>query len=157
MSVLDLSGADTSGFDPIPSGTYNVRVERAEWGEVSEQSELLAGAPRLNIGFVVTDGDYEGRWVWNGFIVPPESYDETKAARMKGFLVNFLDAAQVIDKSDEKSLKKLNMDVGDLIGRELSVRVARKPRSRGSSEMVNAINGYHKLGELAEAGTSGLL
>src|SRR5215831_15059403 len=95
MSILDLSGADTSGFEAAAAGSYPCTVEKIELGEVSGSGKLPAGVPMVKVrfkpeeGFVNSEGkEYKGLFFDNYPLPSNEQHDH--AAKMRGRFVNFL-------------------------------------------------------------------
>lgn len=164
MSTLDLSGADTRGFPPIPSGTYAAEIHEAAMQETKggPTAKYPAGTPKVNVQFRITqeyaaDGTTKvlNRRVFSGYVLPPEESlkndPEGKAARTLGMFVRLLIAAGFEEK-DVKS-KKFHFDVNDLTNRELMVVVGQKPKFGGEEgEMDNEVKGVKPMTE--GAGTS---
>lgn len=156
MGVLDLSGADLKGFDPIPAGVYDAIVVKAEMLETKggADAKLPAGTPRLNIQFKIDGGEFDNRRVFTSYTFPPDSYDKAKGAKMKGMFVRFMVALGF----DEKKLTsgKFNLDVDEITGRECRVVVALKPKYMGEEgEMDNEVKGVKARGEGGGSGGSG--
>jgi hypothetical protein len=154
VSTLDLSGADLRGFEPIPSGQYNAEIVEVKMEETQggPNAKLPAGTPRVNVRFRVTDGEFEGRNVFNSYTLPPADYE--KAAIMKGMFVRFLIAVGY----DEKKVTsgKWTFDADDFPGRSCTVTVAQEPKRGGDGEMINVVKAVKPLGEGASSG-GGLL
>jgi hypothetical protein len=163
-NVLDLSTADTSGFDPVPSGRYNVRIHEGSWSETKGKTEhnpdakMPAGQPILKLQLRIQDEPYVNRVVFDQFVFPPNDYDKTKRDRMLGSFVRFLVAAGY-DESEVKSKKfKLEGLIEDLQGRELVASVGQTKDLVDPENMVNNVKGYKKAGEaVGSTSTSGLL
>lgn len=125
VGPLDLSGADTSGFEPVDSGLYKASIFDAEWRAVkNEGGKLPVGTPMLNVHFRLSekvgapDYDVDNRRVFSNYIIPPADYADAKAAsRMKGMFVKLLTDAGY----DEKKVTKpgFSLDIEDMKGREL--------------------------------------
>lgn len=155
MSILDLSGADLKGFDPIPAGQYPAEVFEVKMEETQggEGAKLPAGTPRVNVQFRITDGEYENRRVFNSYVLPPADYE--KAAIMKGMFVRFLIAVGY----DEKKVTsgKWTFDADDFPGRACTVTVAQQPKRGGAEgEMVNVVKAVKPAGDTSGGG-GGLL
>ena len=143
MSVLDLSGADLKGFEPVPAGSYPCKVFEVSMGEVSGNGKLPQGTPKLQVTFIVTEGDFKDRRFWSNYAIPPADYE--KAAQLKGMLVRFFTALGY----DEKKLVsgKFSLDPDDIVGRECVVTVKVEPRYGGEDgEMTNTVTGVKKAG-----------
>jgi hypothetical protein len=141
---LDLGDADTSGFAPIDPGRYPAEVFKATWDEIKNTSgtgKMPAGTPMLKVQFRITqeiDGSTNRR-VFSQYIIPPKSYDKSKAQRMKGMLVNFLVAVG----EDEEAVrsKGYEIDTEELTGRECVVVVGKEPkRTRDGDEIEGEFN-----------------
>lgn len=151
MSTLDLSGADLKGFEPVPAGSYPCTIYEATMGETSGQGKLPQGTPKLQITFVVTEGEFAKRRFWGNYVIPPNDYE--KAAQLKGMLVRFLVALGY----DEKKLTsgKFNLDLEDIQGRECVVTVKIEPRFGGEEgEMTNTVTGVKPAGSPTTGATS---
>jgi hypothetical protein len=59
--------ADDAGFSVIPAATYNVIVKKAE------AKKTGTGKDKINVQFVVSDGPYAGKPVFNDFVLSPEN------------------------------------------------------------------------------------
>lgn|SRR5574337_1518205 len=122
MTVLDLSGADTSGFQPIPAGSYNASIHTIEMTETKGGGKLPEGVKMVKVRFAVSDDPYEGHPLFTNYPLPTSEESEN-SARMLGSFVNFLTAAG----EDSDKIKSKGFDIeklSDLEGRELVVRVA---------------------------------
>ena len=60
----DLAEAEATGFEPLPAGKYNVRVEEAELTQTKSGTGLYIKAK-----FLVIDGSAEGRVFFHNFNV----------------------------------------------------------------------------------------
>ena len=153
MNVLDLSGADTSGFEPIPSGKYNVRVGKVDLVETGPNSQV-PGTPMLKVQLKVTEGEHEGSTVFDQFTLPNPSdgrYDPAKAQKTLGFFVRFLTAMGYDEEKVKKGGFKLEA-IDDLIGREAVATVrfvapVMDPDSGGEKYAAkNEVAGYRVAG-----------
>jgi hypothetical protein len=156
---LDLSDADTSGFDPIPAATYKCEIVNAKWEKTGPNGKMGADVPQLNVQFRVIDNEqYENRRVFNRYTpAPPADYDSDASKRMKGMFVNFL-VALGYDK-DEIMGGNFNLDIDDLVSRECFVTVGIRPAKDGY-EAQNQVRGVKSLSDgmaTASSGGSGLL
>jgi hypothetical protein len=157
-NVLDLSGADTSGFDTIKAGTYDAVVFKAEMQETKggPEAKMPAGTPKLNIQLKITEEPYNNRRVFTSYVIPPADYDPTKAAKMKGMFVRFLTAIGYDEKKVQSG--KFNLDIEDLSGRECRVVVGVKPKWGGAEgETDNEVKGVKAIGDTSGATSGGLL
>ncbi|MBC8409979.1 MAG: DUF669 domain-containing protein [Rhodobacteraceae bacterium] len=89
MSLNFKETGKTSGgtFDPLPEGRYNVQVEEATLTTASTGTEMIKST------FIVTEGEFKGRKLWNNFTLTQKSLV---------YLYNFMKAAgsTVIDQED---------------------------------------------------------
>jgi hypothetical protein len=139
--VLDLSGANLKGFDPIPSGSYPALVFEVEQVETSNpDGNLPVGTPGYNVQFKVDGGEYDNRRVFNRYWIPPSDYDESKRKNMNGMFARFLMAIGYTEK--EVTSGKFKFDPEDAIGRECTVVVGVRPadEERGYEAQNNIRN-----------------
>lgn len=61
------SAEQPEDFTPLPAGPYTVRVESCEVKTTKTQKAMFA------ICYVVTEGPYAGRKIWQNLVVSPES------------------------------------------------------------------------------------
>jgi len=88
-NVLNLSGANTEGFDPIPSDRYDAFVYEVEDIEVTnDNGKLPVGTPGINVQFAVDGGKYDNRRLWRRYYIPPDGYE--KAKELKDMFAQFL-------------------------------------------------------------------
>jgi hypothetical protein len=163
LGPLNLSDADTSGFEAIEAGRYNAEIFEMKMDAVkntSGQGKLPAGTPCVKVQFKLTDEGVENRRVFAQYNLPGEGYDASKAAKMKGMFVRFLTAIG----EDEAKVKsaKYNPDFEDFIGRECVVVVNKEPKKTQGGEIVegefnNAVKGVKEAGTLVGSGGGGLL
>lgn len=150
--VLDLAGADMRGFEAIDSGRYDARVERGEWQYTKggENAKLPQGTPMLNIAFVIDGGEFDNRWVFAKYVIPPAGYDEKKASIMKGSLARMLIALGYPE--GEITSGGFSIDLEDLEGRECNITVRKRPYE---GDFTNDVTGVRARSE--ETADSGLL
>lgn len=131
--MLDLSGADTSGFEALPSATYEAEVFDVEPKETKGKTEqnpnakLPAGVPMWNVQFRITEDGYENRRVFRQYVIAPAKIDGKKYEnkdKMDGALVRFLTAIGY----DEETVMggKWEPDFDDFNGRACRVVVKKK-------------------------------
>lgn len=158
MPLLNLKDADTSGFDPIPAGTYDAAIYEAKMDEVknaSGEGKLPAGTPMVKVQFKITEGGEEGEYynrrVFRNFIIPPEKgYDKAKAAKMKGMFVRFLTAIGYEESEIVSADFDLNLE--ELAGKECRVVVAVRPATE-EYEAQNEVKGVKPAGDSVPAGS----
>lgn len=162
---LNLSGADLEGFKPLDANRYNAEVFEMSMDAVKNadgQGKLPAGTPMIKVQFKLTDEGVENRRVFSQYVLPPDGYDEKKAATMKGIVANFFIALGV-PEADVLS-KKFAPDFEDFIGRACVVVVGKVPKKTRDGSVVegewnNPVNGVKPAGSIATSGaaSSGLL
>lgn len=169
MSIgpLDLSGANTAGFEAVDAGRYNAAVAEMSWDAVkntSGQGKTPAGTPMLKVRFKLisdlngeTDG-VEGKSVFASYVVPPKDYEAKKAAIMQGMIVNLF--VGLGDKEEDVKNKKFNPDFDDYISRECVVTVGKEPKKDQSGNIIegeynNPVKGVKPAGSVSAP--SGLL
>lgn len=120
-NVLDLSGADTSGFEPVPAGSYNANVYEVELSEADGSKKMPQGTPMVKVQFRIQDEGYINRVVFNTYPLPaPGTYEN--AERYLGTFVNFLVGVGEDEAKIKKSGFKLDA-LKDLEGRPCVIRV----------------------------------
>jgi hypothetical protein len=98
-------------FTPIPPSRQDVIVSDFDTGEVSQNSKN-AGAAKLSIEFTVQGGDFDGRRIWDTFVVIP-----TTLWKLKAFLTAI----------GEDTDGELDITPEDYVGKELNVKLAIQP------------------------------
>jgi len=160
MGPLDLSGANTAGFEAVDAGRYNAAVADLTWDSVKNTSgtgKMPAGTPLLKVRFkLLSDlhGDesaVEGKSVFASYVVPPKDYDVKKAAIMQGMIVNLF-VALGDDEADVKS-KKFQPELADYIGRECVVTVSKEPKKDQTGNIIegeynNPVKGVKPAGSV---------
>ena len=150
--VLDLAGADMRGFDAIDSGRYDAKVGRAEWQYTKggENAKMPQGTPMLNMAFIIDGGEFDNRWVWGKYIIPPANYDQQKAAQMKGSFARMLMALGYPE--EQVTSGGFQIDLDELIDRECNISVRRR---EWEGDYVNDVTGVRPRSE--QTAESGLL
>lgn len=162
VGPLDLSGADTTGFDPVPSGTYKASIFEAEWRSVkNEGGKLPQGTPGLNIQFRLSEKvgspelKVENRRVFNTYWLPEGEYDAEKRARMQGMFVTLLVNAGYDKAKVTKSGFKLDLE--DLQGREIGLTLGVQPANEEKGyDAQNTVKGTKPIDKVG-AGSSSLI
>ena len=165
LGPLNLSDADTKGFDAFEAGRYNAEIFEMKMDAVknaSGQGKMPAGTPMVKVQFRITD-EIEGstnRRVFSQYIIPPADYDKDKAAKIKGMFVRFLTAVG----EDEAKVKsaKYDPDFEDFIGRECVVVVSKEPKKDQNGNIVegeynNPVKGVKEKGSIVGSDGGGLL
>lgn len=152
MSVLDLSGADTTGFDPVPSDRYNVRIHKYEMTETGPNSKV-PGTPMLKLQLKIVDGPYKDKIIFDQFTLPPA--DRENADKMLGFFVRFLIAIGY----DEKQIKSKGFSLAkldDIVSKEAVATVVLVPENKEKGyDASNNVKGYKPAGSLEAGAQSG--
>jgi len=168
LGPLNLSDADTRGFEAIDAGRYPAVIQEIKMDAVKNADgtgKMPAGTPMIKVQFKITDEElkeakgYEPR-VFAQYIIPPKDYDKAKAAKIKGMLVNFLTAVG----EDEAAVKsnKYEPDLEDFVGRECVVVVAKEPKKNRDGSVIedeynNPVKGVKPAGTLTGSTGAGLL
>lgn len=163
MGPLNLSDADTSGFDPLPSETYKAEIFKVTKRTIGDDTEgkLPPGTAGVSVQFkIIGNGDlteegedyeYYNRRVFNNFWLPGEDYDKSKGAKMKGMFVRFLVAIGY--EESEVMSGNFDPDFDDMEDRECLVTLG--PPNKGYDS--NTVRGIKPLGDAVPAGGSGLI
>jgi len=109
---IKFDDVDESGFEPLPRGWYDVRIEEVDIRETSQSSQH-PNNEFWNVEMIVTGGDYEGRRVWTNVMLPPYT---------PFMLFRLLRAAGEIENKEDE----WDGEPGDLEGLEFQVKVGRQ-------------------------------
>lgn len=174
MPLLNLTDADTTGFEALPPSRYPAEVFEATMQEVKKDTgKMPIGTPMINVQMRITgptDAE-ENRRAFRSFVIPPDDYgvkpkDEKKkkaADKMNGMIVRFLLAIGYT----EEDLRKpdFDLDLEAIQGKECAVQLTRVPKMAedpqnptkyvATGEMKNEIAGFYPIGELTAVGASG--
>lgn len=167
LGPLNLSDADTRGFEAIEAGRYPAEVFEMKMDAVKNadgRGKMPAGTPMIKVQFKITDEElkeakgYEPR-VFAQYIIPPADYDQAKAQKIKGMLVRFFVALGVPEEDVRK--KTFNPDFEDFIGKPCVVVVGKEPKKDAAGEVIegeynNPVKGVKEAGTAVGSG-SGLL
>lgn len=84
---LDFTGVEgQKAFEPLPAGKYNVEVTDFRESKAGENAKN-PGAPIVAWEFTVTDGEYEGRKIWDNMaIIAPSETSKGTLWRVKAML-----------------------------------------------------------------------
>ena len=154
-NVLDLSGADLTEFEALPSGQYNATIYEMEPVETAggPDAKLPAGTPGFKIRFAIQDEPHVGRAVYSNYYIPPAEYDAQKAAKMKGAFARFLIAIGYHEKDVLSGKLKID-DLSDVGGRECVVIIG-PPNLEGST--FNSVKGVKPAGSKGGSSSGGLI
>lgn len=119
-----------TGSEPVPEGRYNVIVDKAELA-VSEK-----GNQTINVTFKITDGDYEGKLLWDTFTLIQNSYWKLKA---------FLDATGS-DLTKEDDIPEI--EIAQRM-KGLKVSVAATPALTNKGNPKTVLSNYTKITPVA--------
>lgn len=82
QGTTDMTGVQEIGnFEVLPEGTYIFRID-----DVTDNISKN-GDPMINVRFIVVDGDYAGRKIWDNIIIPEQN---SPAIKIKGRTMHFL-------------------------------------------------------------------
>jgi len=165
MGLLDLSGSDLSGFEPLEPGRYNARVFDISLDAVKNAGKVPVGTPMIKIQYKLTGNEHmgeglENRRVWQQFVVPPKDYDQQKAAKMNGMIARFFIA---LGESEETvRSKKFDPDFEDYKDRECVVVLGKEPKKDRQGNIVdgefnNPVKSVKPAGSIGVGVSSGLL
>ena len=164
-SPLDLSGANTSGFDALDAGRYDAEVYEMSWDAVKNadgKGKMPTGTPMLKIQFKVMEPKIDGqvvdqdRRVFTQFVIPPKDYDEKKASTMKGMVARFFMALGF--EEDQVKSGGFDPDFDELKGTPCVVVLSKYlyPDDPETGEWRNQVKGVKPAGTGVGAST-GLL
>lgn len=149
--VLDLTGANTTGFPALDSGTYDCELFDFKWTETKGEGKVGV-APLLKVQFKVIEPEWENRRFFDQFVIPPADYDKEKREVMLGMLVRFL-TAMGLDEEEVKTKKfNLNDALQNLIGEPVRVTVSKEQKYNTKPEDMefdNKVKGYKSAAESA--------
>lgn len=153
-NVLDLTGADTSGFEALPSDEYNALTISVEMTETKggPEAKLPAGSPMVKVGFAIQDEPYIGRQAFTNFNL--EGQDAAKKAKALGQFVNFVAAMK---GEDPDKVKEEGFDLEDLtslVQRECVVRLGPPDTKRNPDNTWNTVKGIKAAGTKGESATA---
>lgn len=162
---LDLSGADTHGFDALDAGRYDAEVYEMSWDAVKNtdgKGKMPAGTPMLKIQFKILEPKIDNevidqdRRVFTQFVIPPRDYDPKKSATMKGMVARFFMALGF--EEDQVKSSSFEPDFDELKGTPCVVVLNKYlyPEDPETGEWRNSVKGVKPVG--SGVGTSsGLL
>lgn len=143
--VLDLSKAESSGFDALDGGTYNCTIVEASMSETKggPNSALPGGTPMLKVQFRVEDEPYVNRRLFSQYVIAGKTKaDGTKNDKQQvtlGILVGFLEAVGY-DSADIKSGSfdlRSELDAGNFGGLPCRVACKKKRKYGITDELFN--------------------
>lgn len=140
--VLDLGGASSSNFDPIPAGIYTVAITDYEFKETGENAKHPE-TEYLNFEFTIQDGEYEDRKLWTNCMLPP--YDPFM---LKG-LVSACEGQGVASSSDFDLDKWLEKAIGKTCSAVVKIR-----KATDEYEASNEIKRFKEQKAGSSSGTS---
>lgn len=159
-NVLDLSGADTTGFDPVDGGRYDAEVWEMEWQKTKPDATGAYGPnwPYINVQFKIEgrvnkESVGDRRVFAKFFPKAPDGYDPKKAAKSQGTFVNFL-VALGYKEEDIKTASFQLPDFESLKAKPLVIVVSKDPNKDDQGNLVgyfNNVNGFKPAGSAAES------
>ena len=136
--VLDLSGADMTGFELLPSNTYDATVYAIEDVEVqADGGSLPQGTPGFKFQYRIDGGEYDGRYVWSNYWRAPDGHD--KKSVMDGIFAKTLQALGYGEK--ELTSGKFKFDREDVVSRECAVVVGQKDGYNNVKNVKSRVQG----------------
>tara|TARA_Y100000593_G_scaffold85663_1_gene163047 strand:- start:167 stop:577 length:411 start_codon:yes stop_codon:yes gene_type:complete len=128
INFKDIGQNSGGDFTPLPENRYNVKVEKAEVKKAS------TGTTMISTEFVITDGDFKGRKLWNNFTLTPKAYV---------YLYNFLKSAgsDMISNEDVDE----NQVAADMVGLTASAFV--EPRTTTNGNPTNVMGKFSTVTE----------
>lgn len=118
--VFDLNNVEEDkGFEIIPKGTYPAIVDELEFGESS------SGNPMISVKFKLTEGEFEGRVVFDYWVLAGKGA-EFGLGKVKKFL------SRVMPEVNLGSFNPAEFaESGEAIGRELQVVLKIQTQKKG--------------------------
>lgn len=151
MSHLDLTGADTTGFEEMETGEYNAITISVEMQETKggENAKLPAGSPMVKVGFAIQDEPYIGRQAYTNIVLVGQ--DEAKTQKALGQFVNFVAAVTGEDADTVKSNGFDLSDLSSLVQRECVVRLGPADKKYNPENTWNTVKGIKPAGTKGES------
>jgi len=164
--LLNLSNADTSGFEPLEPGRYNAKVFEISIDAVKNPGgKTPVGTPMVKVQFALFDNEHMGsgldnRRVWTQYVVPPKDYDQSKAAKMNGMIARFFMALGVPEETVRS--KNFDPDFEDFKDRPCVVVVGKEQKRTRDGDIIdgefnNPVKGVKPAGSIGESTATGLL
>lgn len=104
-------------FREVPTGTYEVKVDKMELVETGENSKN-PGMPMVSIWFKILAGDYKGSLIFYNKVIAGTSNDGFMIHSNNEFLRQ-LDSGMVIEFEDYAQYEQLLLDVAECIDGKL--------------------------------------
>lgn len=144
---LDLSGADTTGFEPLPSRDYDATIA------LCEPTAASTGNQGVKVKFAITEDEFMGRVVYTNYWLQSKDDDPAKLAKLLGMFTNFVAAVtgQEVDEVKKNGFSLENL--ADLIGKDCVVIVG--PPDKGQT--WNNVKGVKPAGSKVAPNESGLI
>jgi Protein of unknown function (DUF669) len=118
--------ADDAGFEPLPANDYDVVIDTAAAKQAS------SGKNMISVQFKVESGPYQGRSLWNQFVISPEN------ANALAFFFRHM-AALGLNSEYFKAEPPLERVAADLIGRRCMVKVSIRQWQGQDRNQVDAV------------------
>jgi len=164
LGPLNLSDADTSGFEAVEPQRINAEVFQITQDAVkntSGQGSLPAGTPMIKVQWRATGDNVDGlenrRFFSSYFPILPKDYDKSKGQKMKGMFVNFLTA--IGEPEETVRAKGYEPDWDDLKGRPAVITVGKQQKKDANGDPVegeynNPVTGVKPAGSTVGASGS---
>jgi len=139
---VNFSDVESKSFDPVPAGTYHVKITDGELKETSGGGKLPGGTPMINWEFTIQNGPYEGRRLWTNTVIHERTLFNLKA---------LLEASGRFNEA-QLSGGDIDFEIDDLIGADLKIVVAQREYN---GDTVNDVKRFKKISaEEVETNTS---
>ncbi|HEY1248463.1 MAG TPA: DUF669 domain-containing protein [Nitrososphaera sp.] len=147
--LLDLTDANTDGFEPLPQGRYQAEIFEITMDETSNpDGKVPKGTPLIKVQYKVTEEPYENRRLFQQFVVPPDTHEKSKRAWMLGMIANFF-MAMGFDETEVKSAN-FDPDLEDCKGRAVTITVSQRPYEGEMQNVVKGVRAPHEDGGAGE-------
>lgn len=165
MGPLDLSDANIKGFEAVDAGRYNAKVFALDMDAVKNTSgrgKMPAGTPMIKVQFKLTadniDPSVENKRVFVSYVIPPEGYDQKKAATMKGMIARFFMALGVPE--EQVMSNAFDADFQAFIDSDCVVVVGKEPKRTSDGVVIdgeynNPVKGVKPAGSIGSPGENG--
>lgn len=138
---LNLQDADLKGFDAVDPQRINAVVHEIKMDAVKNTrgtGKMAAGTPMIKVQWRATEDNVEGlenRRFFSQHIIPPENYDDKKAAqRMKGMVARLFIA---LGETEETVLgKKFAPDLEDYVGKPAVIQVGKEQKRTNEGDPI---------------------
>lgn len=130
LGFADVS--DEQGIEPIPAGMHHLRIVDVSKGRVKKEDSDYFDAPTIRVEFRVAAGEWEGRPIFENFVVDPRL--EVSMKRLKALL-----RAIGYENVDDDGF---SFNIMDWIDSEIDGKVGIKPAKDGYDRQNNVREFY---------------